>query len=128
MVRKSQNNDFKNFDLTNINCFTLKIQAVIDNHVITKAYVDQIHNDNERYRRDLGIDFYNESIDSVKSNLDKFKDNELKNWGSITVNRTASWGNERKKIGRWFNRRGKYSQIKSNTRKLSESFCRGRCS
>ena len=38
-----------------------------DNHVTTKAYVDQFHNDIERNRRDLGLDFSNESSDLVKT-------------------------------------------------------------
>ena len=36
-----------------------------DNEVITKSYVDEFHNDSKRNRRDLGIDFYNESTDIV---------------------------------------------------------------
>ena len=39
-----------------------------DNEVITKAYVDQFHQEKERSRRDLGIDFYDESSDLVKNN------------------------------------------------------------
>ena len=58
IVRKNQNNDFNNFNLTNINSITLNTQAVNDNHDITKAYVDQFHQDDEQSRRDLGIDFY----------------------------------------------------------------------
>ena len=45
---------------------TLYTQAVNDNQVITKAYVDQFHQENERSRRDLGIEFYNVSSDIVK--------------------------------------------------------------
>ena len=41
----------------------MKTQAVNDNQVKTKAYVDQFHNDNERTRRDLGIKFFDESSD-----------------------------------------------------------------
>ena len=58
LVRKNQDNGFNNYNLTNINSFTLYTQAVNDNHVITKAYVDQFHQENERSRRDLGIDFF----------------------------------------------------------------------
>ena len=66
LVRNNQDIDFGNYDLTSINSITLKKQAEFDNEVITKAYVDQFHNDNERIRRDLGLDFYDESSDLVK--------------------------------------------------------------
>ena len=59
LVRNNQDNDFNNNNLTNINSITLNTQAVNDDQVITKAYVDQFHQENERSRRDLGIDFYN---------------------------------------------------------------------
>ena len=36
----------------------------------TKACVDQLHLENERSRRDLGLDFYDESSDIVKNNQD----------------------------------------------------------
>ena len=49
---------------------TLKKQAENDNQVITKAFVDQFHQENERSRRDLGIDFYDESSDLEKNNQD----------------------------------------------------------
>ena len=67
LVRNNQDNDFNQYNLTNINSITLYTQAVIDNQVITKAYVDQFHNDNERTRQDLGLDFYDESNDLVKT-------------------------------------------------------------
>ena len=40
-------------------------QAENVNEVITKAYVDQFHQENERSRRGLGLDFYDESSDIV---------------------------------------------------------------
>ena len=43
LVRKNQDNDFNNNDLTNINSTTLKTLAVNDNQIITNAYVDQFH-------------------------------------------------------------------------------------
>ena len=46
----------------------MNTQAVNDNEVITKAYVDQFHQENERSRRDLGIDFYNESSTILRFN------------------------------------------------------------
>ena len=54
LVRNIQDNDFNNNNLTNKNSFPLNTQAVNDDQVITKAYVDQFHNDNERTRRDIG--------------------------------------------------------------------------
>ena len=61
LVRNNQDNDFNINNLTNINSITLNTQAVNDNQDITKAYVDQFHQQNERSRHDLGIDFSNES-------------------------------------------------------------------
>ena len=58
LVTKNQDNDFNNFNLTNIKSITLNTQAVNDNQVTTKTYVDQFHQENERSRRDLGIDFF----------------------------------------------------------------------
>ena len=57
LVRSNQNNDFNNQNSTDMNSITLNTQAVNDNQVITKAYVVNFHQENERYRRDLGIDF-----------------------------------------------------------------------
>ena len=95
LVRKIQDNDFNNYNLTNINSNTLTKQAEIDNEVITKAYVDQFHQENERSRRDLGIEFYNESSDLLKNN--QYNDLDVKkltNSDSITVNRNPSLDNE----------------------------------
>ena len=66
LVRKNQDNDFKSYKLTIIKSITLKTEAKNYNQVITKAYVDQFHQENERSRRDLGINFYDESSDLVK--------------------------------------------------------------
>ena len=66
LVRNNKDNDCGNYKLTNINSITLNKQAESDNEVITKAYVDQFHQENERSRRDVGLDFYNESSDLVK--------------------------------------------------------------
>ena len=66
-------------------------QAEIDDELITKAYVDQFHQDNERSRRGLGTDFYNESKDLVNNNQDNnLNDEKLTNLNSITVNRNPS--------------------------------------
>ena len=78
-----------------INSITLKTQAVNDNQVITKAYVDQFRQEHERSRRDLGIDFYKESSDIVKNNQDKdLNDNKnLINLDSVLVNRNPTSDN-----------------------------------
>ena len=66
----------------------MNFQAVNDNQVITKTYVDQYHQESERSRRDLGLDFNNESSDLVKNNQDiDFNDSKLKNLDSGKVNR-----------------------------------------
>ena len=53
LVRNNQDNNFNNHNLTNINSITLNTQAVNNNQVITKAYVDQFPQESERSRRDL---------------------------------------------------------------------------
>ena len=55
IVRISQDNDCNINNPININRITLNTQAVNDNQIITKAYVDQFHQDTERWRRDLGL-------------------------------------------------------------------------
>ena len=95
VVRNNQDNDFANYNLKNINSITLNKQAENDNEVITKAYVDQFHQENERSRRDVGLGFYDESIDLVKNNQDNdLNDNKLNNLDSITVNRNPNLDNE----------------------------------
>ena len=66
LIRKNQRKVFNNYNLTNINSITLTKQAENDDEVLTKAYVDQFHNDNERTRRDLGLSFFVEEVDLVK--------------------------------------------------------------
>ena len=81
--------------MTNINSITLNEPAENDNKVITKAYVDQFHQENERSRRDVGLSFYDESSDLVKNNQDNdLNDNKLTKLDSITVNRYPTSGNE----------------------------------
>ena len=95
LIRNNKDNDFGNHNLTNKNSITLNKQAENDNEVLTKAYVDQFHNDNERNRRDLGIDFYNESSNLVKNNQDNdFNDNKLTNLDSIIINRIPTLDTE----------------------------------
>ena len=70
LVRNIQDNDSNNFKLTNKNSITLNKQAEIDNEFITKTYVDQFHQEKERFRQDFGIGFYDDSNDLVKNNQD----------------------------------------------------------
>ena len=73
---------------------TSKTQSVHDNQAIIKSYVENFHQENERARRELGREFYNESIDLVKNNKNtSFKDNRLTNLDSITVTRNPSSDN-----------------------------------
>ena len=94
-TRNIQVNDFNTYNLSNINSITLNKQAANDNEVITEAYVDQFHQENERSRRDLGFDFYYESNDFIKNNQDNdFNNNKLTNISSITINRNLVLDNE----------------------------------
>ena len=95
LVRNNQDNDFNKNNLTNIYSNTLNTQAVNDVQVITKAYADQFHDDNERTRRDLGIEFCDESNDLVKTNQDiDLNAKKLTNLDSITLNRNPNSDNE----------------------------------
>ena len=70
-------------------------QAENDNEVITKAFVDQFHQERELTRRDLSIDFYVESSDLVKNNKDNdFNDKKLTNIDSNTINRDPNLDTE----------------------------------
>ena len=42
-----------------MNSFSLNTLEVNDNEFITKTYVVQFHQDNERTRRDVGLNVYN---------------------------------------------------------------------
>ena len=95
LISDKQDNDFNNYNLTNINSITLNTQAINDNQIITKAYLDQFHQGKERSRRDLGIYFYDESNKLVKNNQDNdFNDKKLTNIDSITINREPNSDNE----------------------------------
>ena len=50
LIRNDKDNDFGNYNVTYTNRTTLNKQAGNDNEVITKAYVDQFHQENERSR------------------------------------------------------------------------------
>ena len=95
LLGKNQNKDFNNFNLTNIVSITLNSQAVSDTHVKAKAYLDRFHIYNERNRRDLRLNFHNDSSDLVKKiqNI-KFNDNNLTNLDSVAVNRDPSSDND----------------------------------
>ena len=81
--------------MTNLDSITLNTQAVNDNQFITKTYVDHFHQENERSRRDLGRDFYDESSDLVKNKQDNdFNDNKLTKIDSITINRNPTLDGE----------------------------------
>ena len=70
-------------------------QAENDSGVITKAYVDQFHQENERSRRDVGLDFCDESNDLVKNNQDNdHNDKKLTNLDSVSVIRNPNSDNE----------------------------------
>ena len=95
LFRNNQDNNFNNNNLTNINSISLNKQAENDNEVITRAYVDQIHQENERSRRDLGKYFYDESSDLGTNNQDNdLNDNKLINIDSVVVNREPINDNE----------------------------------
>ena len=86
LVRNNRDNDFGSYKLTIINSITLNTQAMNDK-VITKAFGDQFHQENDRSRRDIGIDFYNEANDLVKNSQDiDLNDNKLTNTNSISSN------------------------------------------
>ena len=57
MVRKNQDKDFNNHNLTCIKSNNLNTQAVKNNQVITKSYVDLFDQESERSRRDVTLDF-----------------------------------------------------------------------
>ena len=87
LVRNNQVNDFNNINLTSINSITLNKQAEKDNEILTKAFVHQFHQENERSRRDVGLDFYDESNDLVKNNQDNdLNDKKITNINSIRIN------------------------------------------
>ena len=95
LVRNNKDNDFGKYNWTIIKSINLNTQAVNDNHVNTKAYVDQFHQENERSRRDVGLDFYDESNDLVQNNQhEDLNDNKLLILDSITVNRNSTSDNE----------------------------------
>ena len=95
LVRNNQDNDFNTYNITNKISITLNKQAENDNEVITKGYVDQFLRENGQSRRNLGINFYDETNDLVKIIQDKdLNDKKLANLDSINVNREPSLNTE----------------------------------
>ena len=77
--------DLDNQDSIILNSTLTDPKTVIE--IPTKAFIDSLHEENERSRRDLGIDFYDESGDSVKNNQNNdFNDNIILNVASIQIN------------------------------------------
>ena len=77
--------DLDNQDSIVLNSTLTEPKTIIE--IPTKAYIDSLHEENERSRRNLGIDFYDESNDLVKNNQDNnLNDNKLTNINSITIN------------------------------------------
>ena len=67
----------------------MNTQAVNDNQVITKDFVDHFHQENERSRRDVGLDFYDKPNDWVKHNQTKdFKNNNIIDGKNFEINDT----------------------------------------
>ena len=85
--------DLDNQDSINLNSTLTSPMKKIE--IPTKAYIDRLHEENERSRRDLGIDFYDESSDLVKNKQNRdFNDNKLTKLDYITVNINPSSCNE----------------------------------
>ena len=110
LVSTNQDNEFNNHNLTIIKSITLKTEAVDDNHVGTKSYVDQFQNDIECDRRNLEISFYNEEVYLIKNVQDNdFNDNKSPNIQPIAVNRDPSSDTE------FTNKKFVYDEIDKNT-------------
>ena len=75
------------YKLTNISSVNVNHDAVEDNDLVTLGYVKSLHEDNERNRRDLGLNFYDEKDNLVKNNItNDFNDNIILNVQSIEIN------------------------------------------
>ena len=87
LVRNNQDNVFNNYKLTNISSVSVNHEAQEDNDLVTLGYVKSLHEDNERSRRDLGLQFYDENNHLVKNNItNDFNDNKILNVKSIEIN------------------------------------------
>ena len=77
--------DLDNQDSIILNSSKTSPKTVIE--IPTKAYIDSLHEENKRSRRDLGIDFYDENDDLVKNKqTNAFNDNIILNVRSIQIN------------------------------------------
>ena len=68
LVRNNQDNYFNNYRLTNISSVSVTHDAVEDNDLVTLGYVKSLHEDNERNRRDLGLQFYDNLVKNNQTN------------------------------------------------------------
>ena len=85
--------DLDNQDSITLNSTLTEPKTIIE--IPTKAYIDGLHDENERNRRDLDIDFYIESSDLVKNNQDNdFNDKKITNINSIIIDKKPSSDNE----------------------------------
>ena len=85
--------DLDNQDSIILNSTLTSPKSIIE--IPTKPYIDSFHEENERSRRDLGIDFYDESSNLVKNNQDNdLNDNKLTNLDSLSINREPTSDNE----------------------------------
>ena len=81
--------DLDNQDSIILNSTLTEPKTIIE--IPTKAYIDSLHEENERSRRDLGINFYDESSDLVKNKQSNdFNDNIILNVTSIQINNDPS--------------------------------------
>ena len=81
--------DLDNQDSIILNSTLTSPKTVIE--IPTKTFIDSLHEENERSRRDLGIDFYDESSDLVKNNqTNDFNGNIILNVASIQINNDPS--------------------------------------
>ena len=87
LFRNNKDNDFNGYKLTNISSVSVTHDAVEDNDLVTLGYVKSLHQENERNRRDLGLNFYDENDNLVKNNqTNDFNDNIILNVQSIELN------------------------------------------
>ena len=94
LFRNNKENDFNGYKLTNISSVTVNHDAVEDNDLVTLTYVKSLHEDNERSRRDLGLQFYDENDNLVKNNVtNDFNDNKILNIQSIELNNECTNNN-----------------------------------
>ena len=81
-------------DLDNQDSIILKSTLTEPKTIIeipTKAFIDSLHEENERSRRDLGVDFYDESSDLGKNyQSNDFNGNIILNVRSIQINHDPS--------------------------------------